>query len=152
MGTNPRASGHESARRGARPELKLGSKAIVERAICFLDARGAAPLRLPELCEAVGCSERTLRAAFLKFYGVGPHRYLCVRRLHLIRAALLMADPVHETVARVLQRLGISDGGRMARDYLQLFGEYPSVTLGRHVSANAPGSRPRRSRESVANH
>lgn len=152
MGTNPKVSGLDSVRTGAQSDSKLGFKAIVERATNFLDARGAAPLRLPDLCEAVGCSERTLRSAFLQFYGVGPHRYLCVRRLHLIRAALLMADPAHETVAGIILRLGISDGGRMAKDYLQLFGEYPRTTLGRHVSASAPSDRSRRTQERLGNH
>lgn len=145
MGADPKVSGHEDEHAGTRAPFKPGSRDIVERATSYLDARGAAPIRLPELCDAVGCSERTLRAAFLKFYGVGPHRYLCVRRLHLIRAALLMADPSHETVAGVVLRLGITDGGRMARDYLQLFGEYPSTTLGRQVSASASSGRLRRS-------
>jgi transcriptional regulator GlxA family with amidase domain len=111
-----------------------GSKATLELATSFLDARGNSVVRVAELCKAIGCSERTLRSAFVKFYGVGPHRYLYIRRLHLVRAALLVADSSHETVIGVTARLGINDAGRMAKDYLELFGEYPSATLARKLA------------------
>lgn len=82
--------------------------------------------RLTELCRAVGVSERTLRTAFVATLGMAPARYL---RLHLLRAALAIADSQQTSVAAIGARFGYSDCGRMAADYHALFGEYPSATL-----------------------
>ena len=43
--------------------------------------------------------------------------------------ALAVADPARETVSGIARRFGLSDTGRMAKDYSELFGEYPRVTL-----------------------
>ena len=40
-----------------------------------------------------------------------------------------MADLARETVSGIARRFGLSDIGRMAKDYSALFGEYPRVTL-----------------------
>ena len=94
-----------------------------------LREREASPLRLADLCEVTGVSERTLRTMFLEQFGVGPKRYLRTRKLHAVRAALTVADPARETVSGIARRFGLSDIGRMAKDYSALFGEYPRVTL-----------------------
>ncbi|MDO9617008.1 MAG: helix-turn-helix domain-containing protein [Pseudomonas sp.] len=92
--------------------------------------------RLAELCRAVGVSERTLRSAFVATLGMAPARYLRLRRLHLLRAALAVTDQSHASVAEVAQRFGYTDCGRMAADYHALFGEYPSATLQRGVNGD----------------
>lgn len=84
---------------------------------------------MAELCAATGVSERTLRSIFTKAFGEPPSRYLRVRRLHLIREILVVADPHEQTVSGVARRFGYSDPGRMAAEYRVLFGEYPSATL-----------------------
>ena len=86
-------------------------------------------MRLADLCEVTGVSERTLRTMFVEQFGVGPKRYLRTRKLHAVRAALAVADPARETVSGIARRFGLSDIGRMAKDYSELFGEYPRVTL-----------------------
>lgn len=98
-------------------------------------ATGRTP-RLAELCRATGVSERTLRTAFIVTLGMAPARYLRLRRLHLLRAALAVADQSHTSVAEVAARFGYTDCGRMAADYYALFGEYPSTTLLRGVSGD----------------
>jgi AraC family ethanolamine operon transcriptional activator len=92
------------------------------------------PIRLSELCRDAGVSERTLRSMFKEVFGVGPNRYLHVRRLHQVRAALSIAQPSTDSVSQIAARFGFSDSGRMASDYYQLFGEYPSKTLMRTLS------------------
>ena len=87
-----------------------------------------------DLCALAGASERTLRSAFLETFGIGPHRYLRLRQLHLIRAALAVSDPRLHTVAGIAARLGCSDCGRMAAEYRALFGEFPSATLRRRIT------------------
>lgn len=106
-------------------------QASIARVMTLLDHCDEQPLRLSELCREAGVSERTLRSIFQEMFGVGPHRYLHLCRLHRVRAALSTADPGRESVSRVAARLGFSDSGRMACDYHQLFGEYPSDTLKR---------------------
>jgi AraC family ethanolamine operon transcriptional activator len=55
-----------------------------------------------ELATAVQVSDRTLRAAFNAHFGVGPARYLQLRRLHAIYRALREAEPDETSVSRVL--------------------------------------------------
>jgi AraC family transcriptional regulator, ethanolamine operon transcriptional activator len=102
---------------------------IMARITEMLREREAGPLRLADLCEVTGISERTLRTIFLEEFGVGPKRYLRTRKMHAVRTALAAADPGRETVSGVARRFGLSDIGRMAKDYCALFGEYPRVTL-----------------------
>lgn len=92
--------------------------------------------RLAELCRTAKVSERTLRTAFIATLGMAPARYLRLRRLHLLRAALALAEPSQTSVTAIAQRFGYTDGGRMAADYHALFGEYPSATLQRGVSGD----------------
>src|SRR5687767_16041041 len=95
---------------------------IMARITEVLREREASPLRLADLCEISGVSERTLRTMFLEQFGVGPKRYLRTCKLHSVRAALVQADPGRDTVSGVARRFGLSDIGRMAKDYCALFG------------------------------
>ncbi|MCQ4164619.1 helix-turn-helix transcriptional regulator [Tahibacter harae] len=93
----------------------------------------ARPLCVADLVQASGMSERTLRSWFRRCFGVAPHRYLHIRRMHLIRIALSMSGAGQDTVAAVAKRFGYADAGRMASAYLDLFGEYPQQTLERRL-------------------
>jgi AraC family ethanolamine operon transcriptional activator len=66
---------------------------------------------------------------------MAPARYLRLRRLHLLRAALAIADGQQSSVAAIAQRFGYTDCGRMAAEYYGVFGEYPSTTLQRPLNA-----------------
>lgn len=109
-------------------------EAIIGKVLELLPDREGKPLRLADLCKATGVSERTLRSAFSEAFGMGPSRYLRLRRLYLLRAALAVADHRHDTVMAIAMRFGYSDCGRMASEYYALFGEYPSATLLRGVN------------------
>jgi len=63
--------------------------------------------------------------------GVGPKRYLLLRRLHLARRALCEAAPDATTVTDIATRYGFWHFGRFAGEYRSLFGESPSITLHR---------------------
>ena len=39
------------------------------------------PLRMTELCELIGVTERTLRSCCAQFLGMSPIRYVLLRRL-----------------------------------------------------------------------
>jgi AraC-like DNA-binding protein len=87
------------------------------------------PLYIPELCKAIGVSERTSRVCCQEQLGVGPKRYLQFRRLHLARRALRKGLPDTTTVTEIATRYGFWHFGRFAGEYQSLFGETPSSTL-----------------------
>ena len=76
--------------------------AIVARFEEFLAGNPDRPLYLTEICAAIGVAERTLRASCEEHLGMGPVRYLTLRRMHLTRRALLRADPSRSTVTRIV--------------------------------------------------
>jgi AraC-like DNA-binding protein len=88
-------------------------------------------LYLTEICAAVGVAERTLRALCEEHLGMGPIRYLQLRMMHLVRRALLRADPSETTVTRIVTEYGFWELGRFSVAYRVLFGELPSETLRR---------------------
>ena len=88
-------------------------------------------ITVADLASAAGISERTLRSAFQEYLGMGPARYLKLRRLNQIHDTLQDSDPSVTTVTCVASRFGIWELGRLARDYQSLFGELPSETLRR---------------------
>ncbi|TYL74005.1 helix-turn-helix domain-containing protein [Bradyrhizobium cytisi] len=97
----------------------------------FLEENSDTPLYPAEICAAVGAAERTLRAACEDHVGMGPIRYLALRRMHLVRRALLRSHSSTATVTRIATDHGSWELGRFAVAYRALFGESPSVTLQR---------------------
>jgi AraC-like DNA-binding protein len=117
--------------------------AIVARFEAFLEANPNTPLYLPEICAAIGAAERTLRAACEEHLGMGPIRYLTLRRMHLVRRALLRADR-STTITRIATDHGFWELGRFSVAYRTLFGETPSESLRR------PSDKPSRAPESAS--
>jgi AraC-like DNA-binding protein len=92
------------------------------------------PLYIPELCKAIGASERTLRICCQEHIGMSPKRYLLLRRMNFARQALRRSDQAETTVTEIATRYGFWSFGRFAGEYRLLFGELPSTTL-----AHRPG-------------
>jgi len=59
----------------------------MERVIGLLRQAEGRGLSVADLLQVAGVSERTLRSHFHKCFGIGPHRYLHIRRMHMIRVA-----------------------------------------------------------------
>jgi AraC-like DNA-binding protein len=100
----------------------------------FEQVIGANPdqtLYISQLCAATGVSERTLLACCHEHLGMGPKRYLLLRRMHLARRALLLADPEATTVTEIATNFGFWELGRFSVAYGSLFGETPSASLRR---------------------
>ena len=119
---------------GAAVEPTAGScrhDTIVARFEDFLEANPDRPLYLTEICAAIGVAERTLRASCEEHLGMGPIRYLTLRRMHLVRRALTRSDPSRATVTQIVTDHGFWELGRFSVAYRMLFGESPSKTLQR---------------------
>jgi AraC-like DNA-binding protein len=131
---------------GATIETTLGGRhrdTIIVRFEEYLEANPDRPLYLAEICAAIGVAERTLRASCEAHLGMGPIRFLTLRRMHLAHRALLRADPSTSTVTRIITGQGFWELGRFSVAYRALFGESPSETLQRSVEqSDVPPSRP----------
>src|SRR5205814_9629483 len=92
-------------------------------------------LFIPELCRAIGASERTLRVCCQEQLGVSPKRYLLLRRMHLVRRGLRESVSTKTTVTEMATRYGFWQFGRFAGEYNLLFGELPSAMLARSAEA-----------------
>ena len=109
----------------------LGHTAVIARFEELLAVNYDQPLHLAEICAAIGASERTLRTICIENLGMGPIRYLWLRRMHLARRALIRATPHTTTVTEVATASGFWELGRFAVEYRALFGEAPSASLSR---------------------
>jgi AraC family ethanolamine operon transcriptional activator len=86
------------------------------------------PIRLADVCRAVGVSQRTLQVAFSEGLGVSPMRYLKLRRLHGVRKRLQETSANEIAVGKAAREAGFVDLSRFSRDYQTLFGQLPSET------------------------
>jgi AraC-like DNA-binding protein len=89
------------------------------------------PLYIPDICKAIRVSERALRVCCQEHLGMGPKRYLLLRRMGLARRALRHAALDAASVTDIATRFGFWQLGRFAAEYQSLFGEAPSATLRR---------------------
>src|SRR5208282_4059956 len=108
---------------------KARHAAVMNRFEETLAAHPDRPLHVPELCMAIGVSERTLRLCCAEFLGMSPARYLRLRHLKLVRRALLKPESATTNVAAVAKRYGFTELGRFASVYRAVYGEAPSATL-----------------------
>ncbi len=95
----------------------------------FLASKRYEPVYVAEICAAIRVSERTLRTCCQEHLGMGPVRYLWLRRMHLAHRALLRADAMQTTVTEIATAHGFWELGRFSVEYRSLFGEPPSLSL-----------------------
>lgn len=104
---------------------------IIRRLEGFLAENVLQPLYLAEICAATGASESSLRACCHEHLGMGPVRYLWLRRMHLVQRTLLLATPETSTVTQIAMDHGFWELGRFSTQYRSFFGEPASATLQR---------------------
>jgi AraC family transcriptional regulator, ethanolamine operon transcriptional activator len=104
---------------------------IVHEADAYLRADPARPVYTDELCAALGVSPTGLHLAFTAAFGISPHRYLKMRRMGMVRAALLSRSGPWRSVKAAALSHGFWHLGQFAHDYRALYGEAPSETLAR---------------------
>lgn len=104
-------------------------QSIMRRFYAALEADPDRPLYVLELAQAICVPVRTLSVCCHEQLGIGAKQYLMLRRMHLVRRALRMADPTTTTVTEIATQYGFWQFGRFAGEYRSLFGELPSATL-----------------------
>ena len=119
---------------GAPAEMSISGRkhsAIIARFEEFLAGNNLRPVYLAEICAVTGASERMLRVCCQEHLGMGPIRYLWLRRMHLARRALISAEYGKATVTQIATDHGFWELGRFSIEYRALFGEPPSASLRR---------------------
>ncbi|MFC7477730.1 helix-turn-helix domain-containing protein [Dankookia sp. GCM10030260] len=119
----------------AMPSLRRIVRAVDD----YLVAHSTQGLDPVQVSMGLGVAETQLRAAFLTILGISATRYLMVRRLLLVRAALRAADSDGETVERTAATHGFWSLRRLERAYRALFGETPAECRNRSRNAARPG-------------
>ncbi len=119
-------------------DTRRAQSRIVKAAEDYALAHMGDRLYVTDLCEASGVSERSLEYAFKEIMGMTPVAYLTRVRLHRVRQALLAATVGSTTVSVEALNGGFWHFGEFSRAYRVCFGELPSETLRRAVSARRP--------------
>ena len=101
------------------------------RALDIIAAQDTARLNIGNLVEQLGVSRRTLENAFCDGLGISPAAFLKAMRLQRLNRALLSADDESVRISELARSNGFNHLGQLASDYRAMFGELPSVTLGR---------------------
>lgn len=111
-------------------EFNESAERIIFRALEYVRARMWEPISVEDLVAATATEYRTLLRAFQRYLNVGPKHYLKLRQLNLVRIALRQNAVSARNVTSILGEHGVTEFGRFAIEYKQLFGEAPSETLG----------------------
>lgn len=93
-----------------------------------VDAKLAGRITLADMEAWTGLSARTIQVAFQKRFGIGPMEWVRNRRLDLMRAKLLAAQP-GDTVRGIAASCGLTRMASLIPDYSARFGERPGDTL-----------------------
>jgi AraC-like DNA-binding protein len=101
---------------------------IVERARAYIIDHLSDPISLDDIVRVSFASQRTLYRAFEEILDDTPQTYVRRLRLHRIRHDLASDAERACTIALVANQWRMSDLGRMAGWYRELFGEQPSDT------------------------
>jgi AraC family ethanolamine operon transcriptional activator len=101
------------------------------QAIEYLREKSSEAVTIPEVCAAVGTSQRALEYSFRDYVDTTAVRYLKLHRLNAARRVLHAGYPSSTTVTEVALDLGFSDLSHFSVDYKALFGVSPSTTLRR---------------------
>lgn len=102
---------------------------IVARARDYVLAHHDQPIMVPELCERLHVSRRTLQYCFEDVLGISPIQYLRTIRLNGARRHLRENLSGAKTVRDVAADWGFWHFSQFSSDYRKLFGQSPSQSL-----------------------
>ena len=115
---------------GAADTTAATRQRVVREARRYMASHAEEPINVPDLCEAIHVSRRTLQYSFQDVLQMSPVTYLRALRLNGVRRDLRRGGD--EPVADRAARWGFWHLSRFAADYRHMFGELPSETL-RHA-------------------
>ena len=120
-------SGGEPA---APPSLQRRRR-VVEQARAYIDAHlsDTDAVTVPQLCEHVHVSRRTLQYCFEDVLGMSPLLYMRMLRLNGARRELLDGGPGGAAIGAVAGAWGMSNFSQFSSDYRKLFGVCPSAAV-----------------------
>jgi AraC-like DNA-binding protein len=116
-----------SEERAETPAMRRASDIMV----CFERMLANSPLErwsVAELRSSAGVSERTFRGYCDTFLGTAPYQYMRLRRLMLVRAAILRTDGASTKIGDLARAGGFTEPGHFAALYRITYGETPSAT------------------------
>ncbi|WP_158219808.1 helix-turn-helix domain-containing protein [Ideonella sp. A 288] len=122
--------GRRMAPAGAGDTTAATRQRVVREARRYMSTHAEEPITVPDLCEAIHVSRRTLQYSFQDVLQMSPVTYLRALRLNGVRRDLRRGGD--EPVADRAARWGFWHLSRFAADYRHMFGELPSETL-RHA-------------------
>ncbi|MGB8421574.1 helix-turn-helix domain-containing protein [Paraburkholderia sp.] len=112
-------------------------QSIVAEAREYVLANRERAVNVPELCERLHVSRRTLQYCFQDVLGMAPATYLRTIRLNGARRDLCNAAPASRSVQDVAAAWGFWHLSQFATDYRKLFGMLPSDTLKAGINGRA---------------
>jgi len=125
-----------ATRRGRPP---LPRREIVRRGVDHIQRSLRGEAAFADIASAAGVSQRSLNRAFDDLFGMAPHHFYLIERLHAIRSALRSARP-GDTVTGICSRFGVWDLGRMAAHYARMFHLQPAQELARALGDRPAGN------------
>ncbi|MYN17540.1 helix-turn-helix domain-containing protein [Rugamonas sp. FT107W] len=106
---------------------------VVALAREYIMAHRSESITVPELCERVHVSRRTLQYCFEDVLGMSPMLYLRMVRLNGVRRQLQDGGAIGD----VADSWGLSNFSQFSSDYRKLFGQCPSASLRSRSMARA---------------
>ncbi|WP_027799114.1 helix-turn-helix domain-containing protein [Paraburkholderia dilworthii] len=116
--------------------MRARRQLIVSDARDYVLAHRDRAVGVPELCERLHVSRRTLQYCFQDVLGMAPATYVRVIRLNGARRDLCNASRESRSVQDVAAAWGFWHMSQFATDYRKLFGMRPSDTLKAAIGAN----------------
>ncbi len=101
------------------------------RARQYIDEHLDRPLTLASVCQASYASPRALEYGFREIFGVSPIAYIRCARLSRVRRELYFSPYTSGRITQLAMKWGFWHLSQFSKDYYDLFGELPSITLGR---------------------
>jgi AraC-like DNA-binding protein len=102
---------------------------VMTSALEFVRTRPSDKILIDDIAVAAGVNERTLLRSFRHYFEMGPKHYLKLRQLNLVRHMLRQHHADRISTTTIMSNYGVTEFGRFAVEYKNLFGESPSDTL-----------------------
>jgi len=102
---------------------------LMREALEFVRLRPDEKITIEDLARKLKVNERTLLRGFRQYLKIGVKQYLLMRQLNLVRRAIRENCADLPQVTAIMADYGVTEFGRFAVRYKELFGETPSETL-----------------------